>query len=333
MPFFAVAMTVLIGFAGLATDSGLVWITQAQLQHSVDAAALAAAQDLPESDVAEPVACDFATVRNAVPEMTGATGTTCAGLADVSFLEQDTAVRVTAYRTVQPIFGQVLNFDSIEVSAQATARIGSLGSTCLFPLFVTTDQLTAGTEFYVPIAFAPANTAVDVGSGSQAVREAMEELECEGGSPTSFDGAIGQDVPVKPGSATQFKGGWEAIAEQATSAESACPSTDIVTYTIVDAGGDTKLDPSLTTENCPRLILIPILPPGDYGGNSSGVIQGFIPFYFAEYCDTSGGCPMPNGGTVERHKAWGYYVRMDVTSLTFFDYQPDYGTKVVALAD
>jgi hypothetical protein len=330
LTILALAMTMLLGFVGYATDTGMIWVTRTQLQHSVDAAALAAAQELPSSTAAQTVACEYIEL-NAV---TGMTGTECGAKADVT---SPTAheVKVTTSRTVAPIFGQLIGMTAVEVVASATARIGSLGSTCVFPLFLTTDQVTNSPEFFVPVKFAPANTAIDVDNGSQAVREAMEDLECDedGGDATSFTAGVGSSVDIKPGSATQFEGGWEAIADQATSAGSSCPNQDVSTYVTTDAAGEPQLDPTLTTENCPRLILVPVLPPGNYGGNSSGVIEGFIAFYFAEVCSNNQGCPMPNGGTVLNHQAWGYFVQIDVTSATFTDYDPESGTKIVSLAE
>lgn len=43
------ALVVLLGFAGLVLDIGRIYVAQRQLQQSVDAAALAAGQDLPDS--------------------------------------------------------------------------------------------------------------------------------------------------------------------------------------------------------------------------------------------------------------------------------------------
>ena len=43
------ALVVLLGFAGLVIDVGRVYVAQRQLQAAVDAAALAAGQDLPDS--------------------------------------------------------------------------------------------------------------------------------------------------------------------------------------------------------------------------------------------------------------------------------------------
>jgi hypothetical protein len=332
--FIAICMTVLIGFTGLATDTGMIWITRSRLQNSVDAGALAAAQELPSNSSAQVVACEYATVLNAVPGMTGAD---CGGKADIVFPEADfTEITVTAHRTVQPFFGQIVGFDPVEVSAQATARIGSLGSTCLFPLFLTTDQINPDdTEFFVPVKFSEANTAVDVGNGSQAVEDAMEDQVCEGdgGSPTSISGGIGSEVDIKTGSATQFEAGWEAIRDKALLPSSACPNPNISTYTTVNASGQTELLPSITIENCPRLIVVPVLPPGNYNGNATGVIQAFVPFYFSNVCEDNNGCTVTGIATeVENHKAWGYFVHLDLTSLSYSDYQPELGTKIVSLA-
>jgi hypothetical protein len=203
----------------------------------------------------------------------------------------------------------------------------------LFPLFLTTDQINPDTtEFFVPVKFAEANTAVDVGNGSQAVEDAMEEQVCEGGSPTSISGGIGSEVDIKTGSATQFEAGWAAIESNA--AGSSCPNPDISTYTTVNAAGQTELLPAITIENCPRLIIVPVLPPGNYNGNATGVIQAFVPFYFSGVCTTTGGCTVPGiAAPVEKHKAWGYFVQLDLTSLSYSDYQPELGTKIVSLAD
>lgn len=337
--FFSICIVVLLGFAGFATDTGMIWVTRSRLQNSVDAGVLAAAQELPDPAAAEGVACTYATEENAVPGMFGETGS-CSDDADVTFPADygtGNSVRITAFRTVQPIFGQIVGFDPVEVWAEAEARIGSLGSACLFPLFLTTDQVTSSTEFFVPVKFSDANAAIDVGSGSQAVREAMADPRCgdddDDDSPTSFDAEIGDEVDTKPGSATQFRGGWDRIEANATSAGSSCPNPDISTYTTQNAAGQTELLPSITIENCPRLIIVPVLPPGTYNGNASGIIQGFVPFYFAGVCDDKKGCTVPGiADPVERHKAWGYYVQLDLTSLTYSDYQPEFGTKIVSLA-
>ena len=49
LPLVVIAAVVLIGFTGLAIDLGRVWVAKQQLQRAVDAATLAAGQDLPNA--------------------------------------------------------------------------------------------------------------------------------------------------------------------------------------------------------------------------------------------------------------------------------------------
>src|SRR4029079_19095270 len=135
-------MMVLIGFVALATDTGFVWMNRRSLQNSVDAAALAGVQHLPEdAGSATAKGCEYSTVKNAVPSMYGKLGT-CTSGADVeiktTYFAQDT-IKVTAYKVVHPIFGLAVGFGDIEASASATAIVGSLGSACGVPLFQTID--------------------------------------------------------------------------------------------------------------------------------------------------------------------------------------------------
>lgn len=333
----AICLTVLIGFAGLSTDTGMIWITRAQLQNSVDAAALAAAQELPASDPASTtgatgVACEYATVKNAVPGMFGKI-TTCSDEADVTFSEGGSAVEVKAYRSVQPIFGQILGFPSVEVSAQATARIGSLAGACVFPFFVTKSQITDNPAFFAPAKFTNDNDAggaIDVGGGADGVRDAMAPSACSAVPPKSFAGAVGDLVDTKNGALDQFKFGWDDIT--AAAAASACPNKHLSTYLTEPEPGQYELSPMITLSSCPRLVIIPVLENGDYSsGNASGEIVGFIPFYFALKCNSST-CADPDVGALTRNDFWGYYVRLDLTSLSYSEYDPDYGTKIVSLA-
>ncbi len=52
LPLVVIAVVVLIGFTGLAIDLGRVWVAKQQLQRAVDAATLAAGQDLPNTATA-----------------------------------------------------------------------------------------------------------------------------------------------------------------------------------------------------------------------------------------------------------------------------------------
>ena len=76
-------MMVLIGFVALATDTGFIWMNRRSLQNSVDAAALAGVQHLPnDTGTATAKGCEYATIKNAVSGMVGKLGT-CSSKADI----------------------------------------------------------------------------------------------------------------------------------------------------------------------------------------------------------------------------------------------------------
>ena len=65
LPLVVLSLVVLIGFAGLAIDLARVWVTQQELQRAVDAATLAAGQDLPDSSTAYTAALNYSGTGNA----------------------------------------------------------------------------------------------------------------------------------------------------------------------------------------------------------------------------------------------------------------------------
>ncbi len=66
---------ILLGFLGLVLDVGKLYIAQRQLQTATDAAALAAAQLLPDATAAETTACQYGATDGTV------TGDPCNGQA------------------------------------------------------------------------------------------------------------------------------------------------------------------------------------------------------------------------------------------------------------
>ncbi len=146
MPFVAVSMTAVMGFAALAVDLSQLADARREDQIAADQAALAAAQDLDDDAalVATVIdlagrqtdetfdAADFDTCA-AEPPPTGFTalgGTDC-----IAVNGARTRVRVRLPVRTQPtIFGQVVGIDSFEHTAAATAGIGNPGYGGVLPL-------------------------------------------------------------------------------------------------------------------------------------------------------------------------------------------------------
>lgn len=131
-----ILLTVLVGMAAMVTDTGAVFLTRARMQNAVDAAALAALQDLPdEAAQAVETASTYAT-EDCPPD----------SIIDIpQVLESDHAVYVTARKTVNYGLARILGVDSKTVEAEALARLEPItGVRGVLPLAVMKDVWVPG---------------------------------------------------------------------------------------------------------------------------------------------------------------------------------------------
>jgi len=131
-----ILITVLVGMAAMVTDAGAVYVTRARLQNAVDAAALAALQDLPNNPTQ---ALDTALTygqADCPPDSVVDTP---------QVLESDRAVFVSAHKTVKYGLARILGIDSKIVDAQAMARLEPItGVRGTLPLAVMEDVWSPG---------------------------------------------------------------------------------------------------------------------------------------------------------------------------------------------
>ena len=318
-------MMTLIGFAALATDTGFIWMNRRSLQNSVDAAALAGVQALPDdAATATSTGCTYATVKNAVASMFGKSGT-CSSKADVqiktTYFPNDT-ITVTAYKTIHPIFGAAVGFGDIEISATATALVGGVGSECGPPLFQTVDILQSagvwgsnGIVLNKPTIMKTSTTNSNSGnflglqlpSGSSSGNDFRTAL----GTPGYCSGA---NPPQYSGSATTNTGNMNGPLDQGMSdrqaawtAQGNCTSMYATDYLRSDGNlwkyalgtaGNIQFTPS----TCYRMVTIPILDTtlSSINGTKTFNIKGFAMFYIANWCGNlstpkaqSSSCPLP----------------------------------------
>ena len=125
---------------GIVADTGFVWIQRRNLQNSADAAALAAAQNLPENrSTAETVARDFA--KKNISGLTDADIDVCFE-DSCSSAPSPLSVKVTVRKKSESLFGVSLGFGNLDVSAKAKALVrGSPVGPGVVPL--VTDVATA----------------------------------------------------------------------------------------------------------------------------------------------------------------------------------------------
>jgi Putative Flp pilus-assembly TadE/G-like len=114
-------LTVLVGMAALVVDVGSWYRADRKLQANADAAALAAAQDLPANTAAaEASALEYAATNDGGLEAENVKFRT-------TVVPNDT-VEVTTDRPSPGFFAQLFGRDSVDVRATAAARAGVLGS-------------------------------------------------------------------------------------------------------------------------------------------------------------------------------------------------------------
>jgi len=113
MVLVALSLTVLLGICALVIDVGMVYATKAKLQNVADAAVLAAAQDLPNTNTAINTAIYYAGQNGVQESETTPTA---------PYNDDSTMIEVVCTKTVSYTFAKVLGFTQTDVSARAVAQ-------------------------------------------------------------------------------------------------------------------------------------------------------------------------------------------------------------------
>lgn len=137
----AIAFTVFLGFLALAVDSGLLYLEHTRISRAADAAALAGAQELPDTGRARTMAEEYAQQNGVDPS-----------LLDISFSPDNKKITVTARKTVNLYFAKALGLTSATVNGRAVGGISPIKKLSgLIPLGIneTLLPLSAGTEYMI----------------------------------------------------------------------------------------------------------------------------------------------------------------------------------------
>ena len=114
MVIFALAVTVLMGFAAIVIDIGRVTLEKSKLQNAIDASALAAAQDLPDTSKATAIASQYITSNGYSPsDIT------------ITFSDSDTTINITGSKKVEYTLARVIGFESTTVTPKCAAVLSS----------------------------------------------------------------------------------------------------------------------------------------------------------------------------------------------------------------
>ena len=109
----ALSIAMLCGVAALVVDVGMVSVREGQLQNAADAAALAAARDLPSASTAKSTAVKYAGYNGVAATDTVVT---------TPYNGNPNRVEVVCNKTVQYTFAKIFGAKSIVVSARAVAE-------------------------------------------------------------------------------------------------------------------------------------------------------------------------------------------------------------------
>lgn len=120
----ALLMTTLLGFTALVVDIGLIYTKKAQLQNAIDSAALASAQELPNTVSALNVANQYIVLNGFSPSDV-----------NITFSNGDNTVDINGTKKVDFTFAKVLGLDSETVALSASAQRKSIGGAFDYTLF------------------------------------------------------------------------------------------------------------------------------------------------------------------------------------------------------
>ncbi len=138
---FAVSFVVLCTFTALVIDLGTVMLEKQRLQNAIDAAVLAAARELPNTESAEMTADHYLTLN----------GYTSAN-ATISFENANNIIKITGSKEVLYTFARVIGLTGTTVHPVAAAQKKSLGEVFNYAMFTgsTTTPLTmSGSNFLI----------------------------------------------------------------------------------------------------------------------------------------------------------------------------------------
>jgi Flp pilus assembly protein TadG len=283
---FAFGLVVFFGAVAMSIDVGQIVVARRNLQNSADAAVLAAAQELPSTSAASPMALDYADRNaNASSELLGDPGVQ---VEFSSTYAANDSVRVTITREVQYTFARVLGLQSTTVSATAVARVGYYnGGTGLQPWGLVADGSSpciSGSGNSMTLNY---NTTCKLkdgapgdggdfgalrldGSGANQYREDIED-----GSETAFH--VGDTVRPETGNmAGPTAQGIEARLNQPR--PPGCTGETFSQLTDIAPDGSVTIVPGC--EGHPRFIVIPVVDKIDHPKHST--ILGFAVMFLED---------------------------------------------------
>jgi hypothetical protein len=155
IPLFALLLVVLLGFSALAIDVGMVALTKSRMQNAADAAALAAAKNLPDSSTAITTALTYAGKNGLKATANGVFKEGDTVTATTPYESKTNVIRVECTRNVSYTFARALGFTDIDVSAEAIAVGNKIWAGEALPFVNLDDNYNIGDQIVLWEATGP----------------------------------------------------------------------------------------------------------------------------------------------------------------------------------
>lgn len=291
----AISMVVLLLFAALVIDIGMLAVNKSKLQNACDAAALAGAQELPKDKVkAEAVAKQYA-AENGVEDK----------YIKTSFSDGNSKITVTAEnKPVGFFFARVVGINEGQVSAKASAinaPISRVGKG-LRPFGVLYSE-------YEKEGTVVLKTGVD---DSNKGNFGPVDLHSNGGSGYEYNIKYGSDKSYSVDDPIDTETG-----------NKVGPTFDGVQYLIDGCNHTPACTPSSHKSDCSRVITVPLVDTIAVNGKKEVTIKGFAKFFIENIVQVG------NNGHVE---ITGTFVE-EVDAGGINPSKPDYGLRGVKLVE
>jgi hypothetical protein len=244
----AAMMAVFLGFTALVVDVGTMILEKSRLQNACDAAALAAARELPTVALAEQKANQYLEYNGVVPEE-----------AHVSFDPGGVRVTVEASRRVDYTFARVFGLTNGEVSARASAVFGGVsGISGVVPFGIPDQTLVYGQEYRLK-----AGSQDKYGPGNYGALA----LELRGASSYENNLKYGYRGIVKVGKWVMTEPG-----------NMSGPTEEGINYRLNSCPHNPKCTIDHYYPDCPMVMIVPIFNPTPLHGRDEVQIVGFAAF-------------------------------------------------------
>lgn len=248
----AFSLTALLVLAGLVVDVGYVYLQRTLLQNTVDAAALAGVQELPDyPEGARYQASQYAEYN-------------LVGLANLGTLveEQNMRIAVTAEKDVDLFFLKIIGRDRVRVGAKAAAQVGTVtGFRKVAPLGVVDDQFEPGQSYYLKLGPGVEGGSYQGNFGALALGDTGASIY-EENLKQGYKGfiRIGDEIPTEPGNM-------------------AGPTIRGVDYRLTQPH---DCEWQTAGVNCPRVVIVPVIDSLDVPGRKTVTVVGFAAFYLED---------------------------------------------------